>query len=78
MEGWHFVKAARCRMAPDFAEALNDIARHYVKARRIHLLLGNLNIHGLFSLTRRFGWREGIRLCRCLRVHYMPKPPARR
>jgi hypothetical protein len=71
--GWHFVKATLCRKAPDFAEALNDIARHYATARRIHLVLDNLNTHSPVSLTRRFGWREGMRLWRRFSVHYTPK-----
>ncbi|WP_223744255.1 IS630 family transposase [Corallococcus sp. AS-1-12] len=68
--GRHFVKATRCRKA--FAEAVRDLARRYPNARKIHLVLDNLNIHTRFSLTRRFGWKEGLRLWSRFCVHYTP------
>ncbi|MBU8900949.1 IS630 family transposase [Corallococcus sp. M34] len=60
--GRHFVKATRSRKAADFAEAVRGLAHRYPNARKIHLVLDNLNVHTRFSLTRRFGWRQGLRL----------------
>ncbi|RKH11172.1 hypothetical protein D7V97_11855 [Corallococcus sp. CA053C] len=70
--GWHFVKASAHRKAPDFAEALKDVAAHSPRARRIHLVLDNRNIHSRFSLMRHFGWGEGLRLWKRFCVHDTP------
>jgi hypothetical protein len=71
--GRHLVKATPNRKAPEFARALRDIAEAYPRARRIHLVLDGLSTHSRFSLTRTFGWTQGLRLWRRFCVHYTPK-----
>ena len=45
----------------------------YPRARVIHLVMDNLNIHCEKSLTDTFGDREGRRIWRRLHVHFTPK-----
>ena len=61
------------RKRPAFARALRIIAQRYRHARRIHLVLDNLNIHSEVSLVNVLGELEGRRLWRRFVVHYTPK-----
>jgi hypothetical protein len=61
------------RKRPAFVRALRKIARRYSNARRIHLVLDNLNIHSQVSLVQVLGELEGRRLWRRFVVHYTPK-----
>ncbi|HXQ76810.1 MAG TPA: transposase [Gemmatimonadaceae bacterium] len=65
----------RARIArPDSScERCQRIARRYRFARRIHLVLDNLNIHSLASVLQVLGEFEGRRLWRRFEVHYTPK-----
>jgi hypothetical protein len=71
--GRHFVKVTAQRRKPDFARALRDVAARYPEAKKIHLVLDNLNTHNESSLIETFGQREGRRLWRRFAVHYTPK-----
>ena len=71
--GRHFTRATPDRSAAQFARAVQRIVGAYPKARVIHLVLDNLNIHCEKSLTDHFGCRRGRRLWRRLRVHFTPK-----
>lgn len=71
--GRHFLKVTQRRTAADFAEAIRDLAACYPKARRIHLVLDNLNTHSLSSLIARFGDTKARRLWRRFQLHYTPK-----
>jgi hypothetical protein len=71
--GQHFTCATPDRSAPQFARMVQHVIAAYPRARRIHLVLDNLNIHCEKSLTDTFGRREGRRLWRRLDVHYTPK-----
>ena len=73
LAGRHFTHATRNRKRPAFARALKRIARAYPTARRIHLVMDNLNTHGIASLIKTFGLSEGSRLWRRFCVHYTPK-----
>jgi transposase len=53
--------------------ALRKIARRYRNARRIHLVLDNLNIHSQVSLVQVLGELDGRRLWGRFVVHYTPK-----
>ena len=66
------------RVTPDrtgvqFARVIRKVIAAYPRARTIHLVLDNLNIHHEGSLVRAFGAREAHRLWRRLTVHYTPK-----
>ena len=49
--GKRFVQARRHRKRANFARFVRDLLRRYPKARRIHLVLDNLNTHNAKSLT---------------------------
>ena len=71
--GRHFTCATANRSAAQFARMIQTIVTAYPRARTIHLVLDNLNIHCERSLTTHFGRRTGRRLWRRLTVHYTPK-----
>jgi DDE superfamily endonuclease len=71
--GRHFTCATRDRSAPQFARVVQRVIRAYPKARIIHMVMDNLNIHCEKSLTDQFGRRLGRRLWRRLHVHFTPK-----
>ena len=45
--GRHLTHATRDRKAPRFVAALQRIARRYRAAKTIHLVMDNLNLHGV-------------------------------
>jgi len=71
--GRHLNRATPNRSAPQFADVIRDLAAAYPFARKIHLVLDNLNIHCRKSLTDRFGQQEGGYLWSRFRIHYTPK-----
>lgn len=71
--GKHFTRPTPNRSAPEFAQAVEKIIRVYPLARKIDVVMDNLNIHCPKSLTDYFGKKTGQRLWRRLSVHYTPK-----
>ena len=71
--GRHFTCATPNRSAAAFARAVERVIRAYPRARAIHLVMDNLNIHCEKSLTDYFGRRRGRSLWRRVRVHFTPK-----
>ena len=71
--GRHFSRVTPDRTGPQFARVIRDLVAAYPRARTIHLVCDNLNIHAESSLLHAFGPREGHRLWRRLTVHYTPK-----
>jgi len=71
--GRHFNRATPNRSAAQFAMLIRDLVAAYPFARKIHLVMDNLNIHCRNSLTDHFGHQEGAYLWSRLRVHYTPK-----
>jgi len=71
--GRHFTRATVNRSAAEFAQAVAQIVRAYPFARKIHLVMDNLNIHCRKSLTDYFGQKLGRYLWSRLKVHYTPK-----
>lgn len=71
--GIHFTRPTPNRTAPEFAQAVAQIVLAYPFARRIHLVMDNLNIHCQKSLTDHFGQAIGHYLWSRLKVHYTPK-----
>lgn len=70
--GRHLTYATKTRKAPDFAHALELISKRYRRAKRIHLVMDNLNTHTRWSLTRTFGEKKGLKLWNRFVVHYTP------
>jgi hypothetical protein len=71
--GRHFTRATTDRSAAEFARMIKRVVKAYPRARRIHMVMDNLNIHREKSLTDHFGLREGRRIWQRVRVHYTPK-----
>jgi transposase len=65
--------ASANRKAKAFARALFRIARRYSKAKKIHLVVDNLNTHKKKSLTDALGSDAGSKLWRRFKIHYTPK-----
>jgi hypothetical protein len=71
--GRHFTCATPDRSAVQFARVVRRVVAAYPRARTIHFVVDNLNIHCEKSLTDHFGRFVGRRLWRRLTVHYTPK-----
>ena len=80
---WHTVerhcpcrRAARCARTtkPDFVRFTCHLLKHvYRSARRVHLVLDNLNTHFRSSFDEVLGVRAARRLLRRVEFHYTPK-----
>jgi DDE superfamily endonuclease len=73
LTGQRLTFATANRKAPAFVRALRKVALRYRAARRIHLVMDNLNIHSLKSVVTVLGELEGLRLWRRFEVHHTPK-----
>jgi len=71
--GRHLTTATADRSGVRFARMVGNLARRYPSTRTIHLVMDNLNTHGLKSLTDCFGQAEGRRLWQRFTPHYTPK-----
>ena len=71
--GKHFTCATPDRSARQFAFIVRDLVSAYPLAEKIHLVMDNLNIHCLKSLTDHLGQEAGRYVWSRLRVHYTPK-----
>jgi hypothetical protein len=71
--GRHLTRATANRSAAQFALVIQDLVTAYPFARKIHLVMDNLNIHCRKSLTDHFGQPVGGYLWSRLIVHYTPK-----
>ncbi len=71
--GKHLVKITKNRKAREFAEVMRDIGRKYPNARKIHIVMDNLNTHTRKSLVDNLGPRRGAKLWDRFEVHYTPK-----
>ena len=56
-----------------FAKVMAMLAQRHPLAQTIHLVVDNLNIHYLKSLTDHFGLEQGTQLWSRFTVHYTPK-----
>jgi hypothetical protein len=73
LTGRRLTHATANRKRTAFARALKKIARRYPRARRIHLVMDNLNTHQESSLRHALGDAAGAHLWRRFVVHYTPK-----
>lgn len=71
--GRHFVRITKNRKAPQFAEMMREIGRAYPNAKKIHLVMDNLNTHTKKSLVEALGPKRGHNLWNRFKVHYTPK-----
>jgi hypothetical protein len=74
LAGWRRVSPAEGKTRRDWAHQVRELLeRDYPKARKVHLVLDNLNTHDGASLYEAFPAAEARRLLRRLEFHYTPK-----
>lgn len=72
-KGRHIVHAKARRCGTDFAEFMLAISKRYRNVNAIHIVMDNLNTHGLKSLVQKFGETKGKAVWSRFHVHYTPK-----
>ena len=70
--GRHFTYSTPDRSGFEFAQVAFDLAMQYRKAKTIHLVMDNLNIHRRKSLTDLYGVEVGGEIWDRFTVHYTP------
>ena len=70
--GRHFTFVTPNRSAFEFARVVCDLALQYPKAKTIHLVMDNLNIHCRKSLTDAFGAEMGSEVWNRFTIHHTP------
>lgn len=74
LAGWREVKTTDRRTKLDFAHCMKDLVDvHFPDAKRIRLVLDNLNTHTAGALYEAFDPAEARRILRKLEFHYTPK-----
>jgi hypothetical protein len=71
--GRRYVQARRQRKRLDFARFVRDLLQKNPRARRIHLVLDNLNTHDAKSLVETFGEKQAKQLLKRIVWHHTPK-----
>lgn len=71
--GRHFCFPTSDRSGFQFAQVVLELALSYPQAKKIHLVMDNLNIHSKKSLTDAFGPKMGSQVWRRFVIHYTPK-----
>lgn len=74
LTGWRHMAVTGQRTRIDWAQAIRDLVDvHYSKAKRITLVMDNLNTHSLGSLYEAFAPDEARRIINRIEVVYTPK-----
>ena len=71
--GWRFVQARQQRTRADFARFVRELLKRYPRARRVHLVLDNLNTHNSQSLIETLGGNRASQLLKRIVWHHTPK-----
>lgn len=72
--GWRHVKVTPRRTKQDFAMCMNDLLEtHFPKAKKIRVVLDNLNTHSPASVYETFLPKQAHQLTRKLEFHYTPE-----
>jgi len=72
--GWRHVKVADRRTKQDFALCMNDLADiHFPEAKKIRVVLDNLNTHTPAAFYETFPPEQARRLTKKLEFHYTPE-----
>ena len=67
------VRPTQNRKANAFAKFFCAIVRKYKSAKKIHIVMDNLNTHKEKSLIDAFGEKQGKKLWEKAIIHYTPK-----
>ncbi len=74
LAGWRHVVASPRRTKADWALQIRELLNvHYPDAKRIRLVMDNLNTHAISSLYETFPAAEALALTKRLEIHYTPK-----
>ena len=74
LKGKRYVKVTERRTKRDWAEFIREIVDvYYPKAKKVDLIMDNLNTHVLYALYEIFDPEEARRLIEKLEIHYTPK-----
>lgn len=71
--GKYNVEVTENRTGEKFAHFLKNLSEKYESAKKITLIMDNLNIHRKSSLEKSFGQKEADRIWEKFEVHYTPK-----
>jgi hypothetical protein len=71
--GRRFVQARQQRTRADFARFVRELLKRYPRARRVHLVLDNLNTHNSQSLIETLGGKRAAQLLKRIVWHHTPK-----
>ena len=71
--GRYWTRATANRSAHEFAKVIGRLVRRYPDAATIHVVMDNLNTHGVNALTGFYGEQRGRALWQRLTPHYTPK-----
>jgi hypothetical protein len=72
--GWREVKVTPRRTGVDFAHCMRDLVDvHFPEARKVRVILDNLNTHTPASLYEAFEPAEAMRILQRIEFHYTPK-----
>lgn len=74
LAGWRHVQASQRRTKADWAMQIQELLEvHYPQAKRIRLVMDNLNTHTISSLYETFSPDVALSLAKRLEIHYTPK-----
>jgi transposase len=74
LAGWRHVSVTEGKTRVDWAWQIKELLDvHYPKAKKVHLVMDNLNTHNGASLYEAFAPAEARRLLDRLEFHYTPK-----
>lgn len=74
LRGWRHIEVTDQRTARDWAHQIQQLVDvHYPEAKRITLVMDNLNTHTPASLYKAFAPDEARRILERLEIHYTPK-----
>lgn len=71
--GKRITKVTKRRTKKDFAMFVKEVLDEYPKARKLHIILDNLNTHFESSFEETFGNEEARYILKRIKFHYTPK-----
>ena len=71
--GKRITKVTKRRTMKDFAMFVKEVIARCPKARKLHIILDNLNTHFASSFEETFGEEEAKRILQRIEFHYTPK-----
>ena len=74
LAGWRHVHASQRRTKKDWAFQIQELLEvHYPHAKKVRLVMDNLNTHSISSLYETFEPETALRLAKRLEIHHTPK-----